>query len=259
MVNELLAQLGLSDKEISVYLTVQQQGKVTHANVAKLTKINRTTVYSVAKELVGRGIIAEDLGSSTTYLVAKPVRELVDSLEREKLKIDKKAVVAEKAVLELQSLIGQVKYSIPKVVFIAEDQLEDYLYKQTPKWNQSIIEAQSIWWGFQDETFVKHYEKWIDWYWEKGSPQAMQLKLLSNKQAENIKQKKFAPRQIKYWDASDTFTATTWVNGDYIIMIVTNQKPHYLVEIHDSVMAQNFREMFKGIWGMVPEPTEDPN
>ncbi len=255
MVNELLSQLGLSDKEISVYLAVQQQGKVTHANVAKLTKINRTTVYSVAKELLDRGVIAEDLGSSTTYLVAKPVRELVDSIAREKQKIDKKAIIAEKAVLELQSLVGKVKYSIPKVVFIAEDQLEDYLYKQAPKWNQSILDTNSQWWGFQDETFVKHYEKWIDWYWEEGSPPGINLKLLSNKVAENIKQKKFSNRQIKYWGASDTFTATTWINGDYIVMLVTNQRPNYLVEIHDAVMAQNFREMFKGIWEMLPDPT----
>lgn len=109
--------------------------------------------------------------------------------------------------------------------------------------------------GFQDETFVKHYEKWIDWYWEEGSPPGINLKLLSNKVAENIKQKKFSNRQIKYWGASDTFTATTWINGDYIVMLVTNQRPNYLVEIHDAVMAQNFREMFKGIWEMLPDPT----
>ncbi|HEX3100022.1 MAG TPA: helix-turn-helix domain-containing protein [Patescibacteria group bacterium] len=257
MINELLGQLGLSDKEISVYLAVQQQGKVTHANVAKLTKINRTTVYSVAKELIDRGIIAEDLGSSTTYLVAKPVRELVDSITREKQKIDKKALIAEKAVLELQSLVGQIKYSIPKVVFIAEDQLEDYLYKQTPKWNQSIHESKDLYWGFQDASLIKYYEKWIDWWWENNSSWGIELRLLSNESAEKIKKKQFPNRHIKFWQSSKDFTATTWINGDYIIMIVTNERPHYLIEIYDKVMAHNYRELFRGIWDTVPEPKED--
>lgn len=31
-------------------------------------------------------------------------------------------------------------------------------------------------------------------------------------------------------------------------MIVTNQHPHYMVEIHDPVMAQNLRDIFKGVW-----------
>ncbi len=248
MINELLSQLGLSDKEINVYVTVLQQGKVTHTNVAKLTKINRTTVYSVAKDLIERGIITEDLGATKTYLVAKPPQELVISINKQRESIDKQARIAEKAVMELQSLIGGAKYSIPKVSFIPEDKLDDYLYKQTPNWNKSIQETDGVWWGFQDPSFVKHYEKWIDWYWEEGSPQHAKLKLLSNELAENIKQKKFPNRVIKYWRGSKNLTATTWVNGSYIIMIVTSQRPHYLVEIYDSVMADNFREMFKGIW-----------
>ena len=31
-------------------------------------------------------------------------------------------------------------------------------------------------------------------------------------------------------------------------MIITNQQPHYLVEIHDTALAHNLREVFKGIW-----------
>ncbi len=248
MINDLLSQLGLSEKEISVYTTVLQQDKITHANVAKLTKINRTTVYSIAKELLNRGLISEDLGATTTYLVARPPQDLISFLDREQQAIEGKKHVAKKAVLELQSLVGGSSYSIPKIVFIAEDKLEDYLYKQTPAWNQSIVETKSMWWGFQDASFVKYYEKWIDWYWEKGSPSDIELQLLSNQSAENIKGKKFTRRKIKFWKGGKDFTATTWINGDYVIMIITSQRPHYLVEIHDAVLAHNMRELFKGIW-----------
>ena len=62
MINELLTQLGFGEKEIKVYLTLLQHGKLSPASLAKIVGLNRSTVYSVAKELKEKGVIAEDLG-----------------------------------------------------------------------------------------------------------------------------------------------------------------------------------------------------
>ena len=109
-----------------------------------------------------------------------------------------------------------------------------------------------MWWGFQDHNFVMHYEKWIDWYWQ-TAPAKISLQLLSNQSEieKTMQGKKYARRKIKFWSDAKNFTATTWICGDYVIMIITNQRPHYLVEIHDAVLAHNLREVFEGIWGKV--------
>ncbi len=248
MINELLKTLGFGDKEISVYLTLLQHGKLTPASLSKITKLNRTTVYSTAKELVSKGVIAEDLGNKSLFLVAKPPRDLeILAQKEEKILQDKKTVI-KNAVEELQAITKATQYTIPKIVFVAQDELESHLHKRTPAWDESILKYDGCWWGFQDDTFVKNYEKWIDWYWETGSNPSTSLKLLSNETAEKIKKKKFGRRQIQFWKESHNFTATTWILGDFVVMIVTNQKPHYLVEIHDTALAQNLREVFKGIW-----------
>ncbi len=44
------------------------------------------------------------------------------------------------------------------------------------------------------------------------------------------------------------FTANTWVCGDYLILISTHQRPFYLIEIHDAMLAYNIRELFKKLW-----------
>lgn len=248
MVNDILKQLGLNDKQISVYLAVLQQGKVTPANVAAFTRINRTTVYSVAKELIEKGFISEDLGSEHRYLVARPPQELHSLVQKEEREIQKKKQLVDQAIEQLRSFTKETKYAIPKIVFISEEEVENYLYKQTPKWDESIAKYDKLWWGFQDKTFVKYYEGWIDWYWETGSRPDSELQLLSNESAEEIKKKKFPSRRIKFWSKSEDFTATVWILGDYLVMIVTATRPHYLVEIHDTVLAHNMREVFKGIW-----------
>lgn len=248
MINEILKQLGFNEKEVSVYLTILEHGKITPASVSRLTGINRTTVYSIAKDLVEKGVIVEDLGGKQGYLVALPPQDLQSLVQKEERALQNRKLLINQAIEGLQSYSKNTKYSIPKIHFVDEEDLENYLYKQTPKWNQSVLESGTLWWGFQDASFVKKYEEWIDWFWEKGNPQKTELKLLSNELAEKAKHKKFADRKVNYWEGSADITATTWIAGDYVIMVVTSQRPCYLVEIHDSVMAKNFREMFKSIW-----------
>lgn len=248
MLNETLKKLNFTDKEIEVYLAILQQGKISPTDLAKITNINRTTVYSVVKELVKKGVINEDLGGKSLYLIAKPPQDMKQIVKKEEKKLAEKSLLIDRAIDELKKVASATKYSIPKIVFIAEDDLENYLYKQTPIWNESILKYDGVWWGFQDYNFVKSYERWIDWYWESGSPKEMNLKLLSNKVAEEIKEKKFPRRKIKFWSKSKDFTSTVWILGDYLVMIVTSQRPYYLVEIHDSTLAHNMREVFKGIW-----------
>lgn len=251
MIQELLKQLGFSEKEIAIYIAVLQKGKVSPSDVAKTTGINRTTVYSVAKDLIKRGVISEDLGiDSTRYLVALPLNDLKQEEER---KIENKKKTLNQAIEELSILSKDAKYTVPKIVFIDGKNLEKYLYKQSKTWSKSIMKRDGIWWGFQDVSYVEHYEKIIDWYWKEVAPPELSLKLLTNKSPleQEMAKKQYPQRKIKFWSNTKQFTASTWVCGDYVVMIITSQKPHYLVEIYDATLAHNMRETFKGLWKMV--------
>ncbi len=250
MIENTLKQLGFGDKEVRVYLTILEQGKTTPAAIATLTGIKRPTVYSIAKELVDKGVIVEDMAGPHGFLVALPPEELKNIAKKEERELESKKILINQAVTELQSFTKNTKYSIPKITFIYEEDLEDFLYKQTPEWNKSIMANDGSWWGFQDPTFPEIYKKWIDWFWNVSAPKNLMLKLLSNEsRTEEQMAKMYERRLIKFWDAKGgTFTGSTLVAGDYILLIITSQKPHYLVQIHDATMAHNMRELFKSIW-----------
>jgi sugar-specific transcriptional regulator TrmB len=239
MIEDSLKKLGLSDKETAVYLCVLKNGKITPAAVSRITGINRTTVYSVAKDLAEKRFIAQDLGSSNNFLVALPPEELAS-----------KKTAIDKTIAELKDYTKDKAYPLPKITFIAEESLEDYLYNQIYKWYESMQKSDFTWWGFQDHTLVEHYQKWIDWQWREAVPPKIQLKLLSNQSEVELKmkQKQYQQRQIKFWPGQHQFTATTWVMGDYIVLVATKEKPFYLVETHDALLANNMRELFKGVW-----------
>jgi len=251
MIEQLLKQLGFREKEIKVYLTILERGKITPGNISRLTGINRSTIYSISKELLEKGVIIEDVGIHGGSFVALPSENLKNLVKKEERQLQNKKTLINQAMSELQNITKDTKYSVPKINFVHEEDLEDFFYKQTPEWIRSIMSRDSTWWGFQDPSLVATYQKYINWFWkDSNAPKELSLKLLTNESDVEEKMSKldYKERQMKFWKKGSDFTATTWVNGDYIVMVITNQHPYYLVQIHDETLAHNMREMFKSIW-----------
>lgn len=249
MLQQTLGKLGFTQKETEVYLALLTHGKMTPAEVAKLTRISRPTVYSVAKELVRKGVVIEDLGGLSRSLLAKSPEDLAVLVNREQKALDLKKLTVQTAIEELSRVAQSTKYAIPKIVFIPEEEIDNHLHKQTALWNDSIHTTDGIYWGFQDPTLVDSYQEWIDWYWQQPI-KLPALNILSNtsKTEQRMQTKGYKNRNIRFWSGAEAFTATTWVMGNYVVMVVTSHHPHYLIEIHDVMMAQNLRQLFKGIW-----------
>lgn len=247
MTEQLLKQLGYGDKEITVYLTVLKYGKIIPARVAKMTGINRSTVYAVAQELVEKGVISLDLGNKIFYLNALPVEKIKEAITREKQRLEKKEKIAKQAEKELAVIARSENFSVPKIRFVEEDDLERFLYNQQEIWVRNAEKFDRSCWGFQDHSFAENFQKWIDWAWKKFQ---LDVNLLSNRSEieKRLRKEMSNKRIIKFWEKNINFSSSLWVMGDYIVMIITRQKPFYAVEIYDAVLAHNLREVFKQIW-----------
>jgi sugar-specific transcriptional regulator TrmB len=250
MIEQTLGELGLNKKETAVYLEVLKRGKTTPARVSISTGVNRATVYSVAKSLIKKGIVAGDLGGKTLYLTALPPKELSVLTLRDKKALLEKESLIKKAIGELSALPMNTQYAVPTIRFIVEEDLEEYLHKRTETWNKSMAQGNAGCFGFQDHTFVEHFEKWIDDWAKLPSTQGLDVRLFSNTSPveQKMEQKQYKERQIKFWEKGENFTSTLWVPGEYIVMIYTRERPFYLIEIHNAVMAHNLREVFKNLW-----------
>lgn len=246
---KILTQLGLGPKEQQIYTLILERGKITPAMLSRLSEINRTTVYSVAKELHDKGLIVEDLGGKTLYYMPAREEELEKMIKRETEKTQSKIAHIQQLQEMLKNIPESTSYSVPKIRFIDETDVEDYLYEATPRWIESLITNDPTWWGFQDHTFAEKYHAWIDWYW-KQAPETLNLKMFTNDSEieKSMSDKGYTRREVRFWGGENNFTSSQWIVGSYVIMIVTHQKPYYLVEIHDSVIAHNMREVFRSLW-----------
>lgn len=241
-----LKKLGLTEKEAQVYFTVLEYGKVLPATVSRVTGINRTTVYAIAKELIDKRLIVEDLAGKSGYLVALPPDRLISMVEKEERDIKEKKKIAVTLASELSNITSKSKYSVPKIVFIEEGNLEEFLYSQMPKWSKEAESSDGMW-GFQDHSFAEIYKAWIKWAADKYK---VKVKLLSNKSLieKELSADSFPNRNIKFYLPEADFSTSLWIVGSYVVMIHTRERPYYLVEINDAPLARNLQEVFKNIW-----------
>ncbi len=251
MIEETLKSIGLSENEIKVFLIVFQYKKILPSRVSKLSGVNRSTVYLISKRLEEIGLINIDFGSATRYFIAPTIEELRKNLGHEELKLRKKQNSLKQLVEDIQHLPTAGKFSVPKIRFVDEINLGDFLIKESDKWAESALRYDKTWWGYQDPSLLKFYESWPDYFWPKYGDKIV-LNIFTNKATEEkqLSKKEYArSRNTKYLDPkTHGFSATQVVVGEYILMIMTREHPHYLIEIKDSVMADNLREVFKLLW-----------
>lgn len=250
MLEKEFRQLGLNDNEREVYLAVLKAGKASPARLAKETGINRTTVYSVSRKLMSLGLIGEDLSAKVGYLYAEKPEALEQMFTKEENEIKQKKEIAKILTKELAGLPSAKSYSVPKIKFVEEADLSEYLYKQYALWSQSGEERDNTWWGYADSSFTKEYKEWIHWTWKHG-PKGQKVNFFANESdIEEEVSAQHPERLTRPLPKGQEFDSSFWVIGDYVIMVQSRERPNYLVEIHDAVFARNQRQLFKNLWGV---------
>jgi hypothetical protein len=239
MIKDQLQKLGLGEKEVTLYLAVLQNGKLPIHQASRLTGINRTTLYGVAQELASKGLIINDLGAKPNTLVAVPPEELRSLVERKKNIIDN-------LIPELHTISKDTGFSVPKIKFIPELDLESYLYSEADRWDKSMMEVDSTLWSVQDPTFGPKYQEWIKWYYTRPHTDTFRSIVITNGIEKDMPQ--FRQRKAMILDEKLDFNSAVWVRGHYIVMVSYKEKPNYLIEIYDKRLAHNLRELIKGVW-----------
>lgn len=256
MDKKLLDVLDLSESEYAVYRAVIESGSITPTDLAKAAHLKRTTAYSVARSLIEKGLLIEDGTRRPKVFTLTTPEQILELIEGEKMRLAAREESLKKIAAELSNISAKTAYPVPTVRFVEESKIGSFLRQQSLEWDKSLLGVDPTWWGFLDHTFLDYHAGWLDWYWERVAP-GIDVKLLSNRSSVEIEVKnrldKMAGerRQTKYWGEVTNFLSSSWIVGDYVIMVNTRTKPFYLVEIHDKLMAHDQREVFRNLWPLV--------
>jgi sugar-specific transcriptional regulator TrmB len=102
MLEKYLQDLGLSDKEATLYVTMLGMDNASVLDLSKKTKINRTTIYLVLGSLMKKGLASE-------VQIDKKVHYQAESPERLETYVERQKIVLEEQSKRVKDLIPQLK------------------------------------------------------------------------------------------------------------------------------------------------------
>ena len=105
---EFLTQVGFSENEAKLYVSLLNLGEGTVNEIARVAKVRRTTAYSVLREMVKKGLIVEVAGKPVRYQVLPPRQALADFLreriEEAKRWAERLPLIAEEFIVQAEQL-----------------------------------------------------------------------------------------------------------------------------------------------------------
>ncbi len=253
LLEDYFSKIGLSLKEARVYLQLAESGKSSASNIAKLCNLKRPTTYSILETLEQKNLVSQLKEADQTYYQATEASAILKMLESEEKafqeKMQIKKALASELIKEVEPFFKSTNYSIPKLKFYeGTSEVNKMLYEDCFNWQKSIAHYDNTWWGYQDHGFVEQYFDWLNYYWELRTKDE-QIKLFSNKSEIESKLKgQIRNRTIKIVPDKSQFSSTIWILGEYVITIMSRQKPHYAFVLKDTVFASNQRQMFQLLW-----------
>ncbi len=107
-----LRKLGLTEKEVRVYLAGLELGPSSVQKIAALTKITRPTTYGIIKRLEEKGLFAEAKQKGKRYFVAQSPERILGVLRIQKREIEEKEREFIRVIAALESKYSKEKEGI---------------------------------------------------------------------------------------------------------------------------------------------------
>ncbi len=234
MDTSILEEIGLSKREIKVYLALLQIGSTTVGEIIKKTNIPSSKIYEVLNRLQTKGLVSYVIiSSSRNYQAAEP-KTILNSLEEKQKKLSKLL-----PLLEAQKTFANRKQSVEiydgrKAIFAMFNNLisnskpkEEYLIFSI---NEEKDDAADL--------FFKHLST-------RRKNRGIKVKLLRNTKNKPSREKRHSKLQIKYTNFD--FPEGITIFQDMIVLLswIPNKTA---IKIQSKALASQFNAFFKQIW-----------
>lgn len=253
------AGLGLDASEFRVYLALIEAGRTSASRLAKKTGIARTSVYSVLDRLQEKGLAVLEHGRGVQSYIAASPHTLVSIAEEQLREAEDKLSKAKQLSKLLESSRWRNAITSSKIlIFEGKTSIRSMLDEWGERWRDSVVQSGRYFCGFQDESFLKYYGDTTTRYWKnvqkKRDENQHNLKLfqeqgeISDRIEKTVAGIAGKRRQLRPLPGINRFSATLWIAGEYIVVLKTQDHPHYAIQIRDSVLAENVFAVFDKLW-----------
>jgi predicted transcriptional regulator len=235
---EKLKQIGLNEKECRVYIELLQAGDSLVSEISEKTKINRSLLYTILKDLANKGIVTYIIKNNVRYYRAAEPNKILSMLkEKEKIFESILPELTELHKPRTKKPIIEILEGKEGIKTILNDLLrikQEWFAFNVPGKGPEIL-------GPTVHSFEKERQK-----------EKIPLKVICVKTKEGIKRgKEFSKMKhtlVRYAPKPYESPASNWVYGDRIVIIFWYKEFPFAVRIIDKNLAESYKNHFKTLW-----------
>lgn len=249
-IEELLSEIGLDEREKSVYLALLQFGPLSASLIARKTNLGRTYIYDIAEELKEKGLISETERLKMRHFAAEPPERLVSYLESQKSQIERKKERLSALLPTLTSLY-QPSAILPKVRFYEGQEGIKAIYEDTLKGNhKEVLQSVSV-----KDVLESPGKTFMNKYIRRRAQLGIRARAIHDiedypgdkKTGYNSVTSKEFLREVRYPKGKVDFTAMVMMYGNKVAMMST-QKENFGFIVESAEFANTFRVYFEALW-----------
>jgi sugar-specific transcriptional regulator TrmB len=104
MNQSILKKLGLSDKEVAIYIKLLEYGAISVRGLADISGVNRGTTYDILKELQDKGLVSYYHTDTKQKFVAEKPEKILELIRKKEEELGDVREQAERVIPELKAL-----------------------------------------------------------------------------------------------------------------------------------------------------------
>lgn len=226
MKEEVLKFLGLTDKEIKIYLAILQLGSSPVQTIANFAKLNRTSTYDLLKSLEQKGFVSYTIQSGKKFYQATPPNKIIPMLKEKEAQI-------KKILPELNSLFASTTQRPNVEVYMGKNGIKTIF-------EQILQEAKEFSCISSKEQLLKLFEFYLPHFVVRRKKKGIKVRLIIDAQPID----KTAPYKLIH----KKIKTATWLYNKKIVMISLEEKEPMGILIHEKNFYETHQMMFDILW-----------
>lgn len=236
---EELKQFGLSENEITVYVSLIKAGTSTANRIAELSGLKRSTTYDNLSLLINKGIVSLSVRDNVNYYEAAEPQKLVDLLEESKERL-------QKIIPKLESLKGSVTERTGVTFFEGKKGVLTVL-------NDIIAERKPLWFYGSRKKALLALQHYPENFLQKRAEHGIHLKAVlaeEDKGDSSYNSPKIMKlSEIKFSKALNRITTNVFIYSDRVAFMTSTENPVGIIVRNKEVVEQQ-KTIFTIFWDL---------
>ncbi len=235
MDTSILEDIGLTNAEIKVYLSLLELGSATAGPIIEKSGLQSSVVHMTLNKLIDKGFVSFVKEGKRNYYQASNPKNIVEFIEEKKERFEK---------LLPQLLLKQktAKQKPEIVTFRGVKGIKELLYE--------LLEAGGVehhTFGSTKESLMMGEAWWVG-YHKKRAAKGIKAKLLFNESLKSwAAEKKYPKSEVKYTKKGFEPLTETIIRSDSVGIIIWTEKPIGVLISHKTV-ADSYEKFFQLMW-----------